>query len=47
MSKKHKKYTYTVRRRFTCPRCGKFVEAEVDEAGRTVCPACENTVVVA
>jgi hypothetical protein len=32
------------RRRFLCPRCDCFVEAELDAEGETTCPKCENTV---
>ena len=35
------------RARFTCPRCGQFVEAEVSNYDQsTTCPSCENKVTV-
>ena len=33
----------TSRKRTNCPRCGKFIEIEVNNFdGSSVCPACEN-----
>ena len=33
-----------MRRKFTCYRCGKYVEAEMDTDGDATCPACENVI---
>ena len=33
-----------MRRKFTCYRCGKYVEAEMDDDGDATCPACENVI---
>lgn len=34
----------TTRKHYTCPRCGKWCESEIDASGETTCPACENVV---
>jgi hypothetical protein len=34
------------RRKSTCPRCGKFIEVEVNSDGSSVCPFCENGIIV-
>jgi hypothetical protein len=37
----------STRRRFTCPRCGRWVEAHVNSDDHSAtCPACENSVTV-
>ena len=33
-----------MRRKFTCYRCGKYVEAEMDDDGDATCLACENVI---
>ena len=33
-----------MRRKFTCYRCGTYVEAEMDTDGDATCPACENVI---
>lgn len=33
-----------MRRRFTCYRCGTYVEAEINTDGDATCPACENVI---
>jgi uncharacterized Zn finger protein (UPF0148 family) len=37
----------TTRKSTTCPRCGKWIEVEINNLdGTSVCPACENNIVV-
>lgn len=37
----------TSRKRVTCPRCGKWIEVEINNFdGTSVCPACENDIVI-
>ena len=37
----------TTRKRTTCPRCGKWIEVEVNNFdGASVCPVCENDIEV-
>ena len=40
------KVVTTTRKHYTCPRCGKWCESEIDASGETTCPACENLVMV-
>lgn len=37
---------YSTRKRFTCPRCQVWIEAEVTTDGEAVCPACENDITI-